>query len=147
MSKEQEQVVLGVIGHFENGWPDNLDAALANLSDDAYYQMVVPLTEPFRGKARVKAAIELQMSGCAQQRHEMKAIGSGEGVVFTERLDHVLLNGAWLEIPLVAVWNVNEDGKVTAWREYIDTTSVAKQIGVEAETLIRSFEPADNAVA
>src|SRR3546814_4197340 len=54
----------------------------------------------------------------------MKGVGSGGGFVFTERVDYTKPGDTWIPIPLVAVFEVNERGKIFAWREYLDGVTV-----------------------
>src|SRR3546814_3069217 len=83
------------------------------------YQSIVPTTDPIRGKAAIKAKWEKIKAEYGDQRHEMKGVGSGGGFVFTERVDYTKPGDTWIPIPLVAVFEVNERGKIFAWREYL----------------------------
>jgi limonene-1,2-epoxide hydrolase len=138
MGTRQEEVVLEFIGHFRDGWPDDLDAPLALLADEAYYQVIVPVTKPIRGRALIKKAWQRMQSQMESQRHDMVAVGSGGRFVFTERVDHSLMNGRWDDVPLVAVFELDDDDKIVAWREYLDSANVASQHG--ATSLADMFE-------
>src|SRR3546814_6608688 len=59
----------------------------------------------------------------SDQRHEMLNIASHGNVVFTERVDYSCRNDKWTAVPLVAVFELSDDGKITAWREYLDLRS------------------------
>src|SRR3546814_892571 len=72
--------------------------------------------------------------------HEMKGVGSGGGFVFTERVDYTKPGDTWIPIPLVAVFEVNERGKIFAWREYLDGGNVARKIGIEVSQLEESLK-------
>lgn len=48
--------------------------------------------------------------------------------VFTERVDNFVTNGTTIEHHLVAVFELNDDGKITAWREYFDTKDIDRQL-------------------
>lgn len=54
-----EQIVLDFIGAFRESWPKDLDVALAPLAEDAYYQLAVPSFAPVKGRAAIKAELEL----------------------------------------------------------------------------------------
>src|SRR3546814_987840 len=77
-----------------------------------------------------------ECSSDLDQRHEMKGVGSGGGFVFTERVDYTKPGDTWIPIPLVAVFEVNERGKIFAWREYLDGGNVARKIGIEVNQQI-----------
>ena len=54
MGKREEAVALEFIGYFRDTWPADFDAPLSLVTEDAYYQSVVPVTAPIRGKAAIK---------------------------------------------------------------------------------------------
>ncbi|HEY9578881.1 MAG TPA: limonene-1,2-epoxide hydrolase family protein [Rhizorhapis sp.] len=140
MTSMQEDVALKFIGYFRDSWPDNLDDPLKLVEDDCYYQSIVPTTDPIRGKAAIKAKWEKIKAEYGDQRHEMKGVGSGGGFVFTERVDYTKPGDTWIPIPLVAVFEVNERGKIFAWREYLDGGNVARKIGIEVSQLEESLK-------
>src|SRR3546814_14759430 len=90
-----------------------------------------------RGKAAIKAKWEKIKAEYGDQRHEMKGVGSGGGFVFTERVDYTKPGDTWIPIPLVAVFEVNERGKIFAWREYLDR-SEERRVGKECVSTCRS---------
>jgi len=59
---------------------------------------------------------------------QVRHIAEAGGVVFTERLDKVCINGREGEIPAVGVFEVR-DGKVMHWREYFDMATMARERG------------------
>jgi len=141
MRSRREEVVLEFIEHFRDGWPDDLDAPLALLADEACYQVIVPVTKPIQGRERIKKAWQRMQSQMESQRHDLLAVGSGGRFVFTERVDHSLMNGRWDDVPLVAVFEVDDDDKIVSWREYLDSANVASQHG--AASLADLFERRD----
>ena len=144
MGTKEEAIALEFIGHFRDSWPDDLDAPLRLVSDDCYYQSIVPTTDPIRGKAAIKAKWERIKADYGDQRHDMKGVASSDTLVFTERNDWSHTNGKWVSIPLVAVFEIGPQGKIVAWREYLDGGNVARQIGMAVEDLEQSLrsEPA-----
>lgn len=139
MGAREEAIALEFIGYFRDTWPEDLDAPLRLVSDDCYYQSIVPTTDPIRGKAAIKSKWERIKAEYGDQRHDMKAVGSSDRFVFTERTDWSHTNGKWVSIPLVAVFEVGPDGKIVAWREYLDGGNVARQIGMDVESLEQSL--------
>lgn len=137
---EQEKIVLDFIGAYRESWPDDLAAALEPLADDAYYQIVVPTIAPVVGRDRILAEHRLMREKVADQRHDMKFWAGRDNVVFTERVDYSLRNGKWSPIPLVAVFEVNENGKIAAWREYLDLVNISKSHGMTVEQLTASLD-------
>ncbi|MAT50710.1 MAG: hypothetical protein CMK32_05950 [Porticoccaceae bacterium] len=131
MSAAQEQVVKDLIATVAEGWPEDLDQTMSYIAEDAYYQMAVPVTEPIRGRDKIRAEIQAMVNLYKSNRSEIYFIGSGHNVVFTERLDQALTDEGWIKIPLVAVFEFNDDNKITAWREYMDMNCIIQQQGAE----------------
>ena len=141
MGKKQEEVALKFIGYFRETWPANFDDPLKLVTEDCYYQGIVPTTAPIRGKAAIKAKWASIKAKFGDQRHDMLAVASNDRFVFTERIDYSHTNGKWVSIPLVAVFEVNENNQVAAWREYLDPGNVAHQMGINVDEIEKSLTP------
>jgi limonene-1,2-epoxide hydrolase len=137
---KQERIVLDFIDAYRESWPADLAAALEPLAEDAYYQIVVPTIPRVLGRAQILAEHLLMKEKVLDQKHEMKAFGSNGNTVFTERVDYSLRNGKWTPIPLVAVFELNDAGKIVAWREYLDLVNTARSHGIEIDELLRSLK-------
>ena len=59
---------------------------------------------------------------------QVRHIGVIDGLVFTERLDKVFMNGRRGEIPAVGIFEVR-DGQVALWREYYDRETLLRETG------------------
>ncbi len=51
---------------------------------------------------------------------------SGAGVVLTERTDRFLIDGTWIEYPLMGAMEFR-NGKIIAWRDYFDLAQCTEQ--------------------
>jgi limonene-1,2-epoxide hydrolase len=136
----EEKIVLDFIGAYRDSWPADLEAALRPLAENAYYQIVVPTIAPVRGRAQILAEHRLMQEKVADQKHEMKTFGSGGNTVFTERVDYSLRNGKWSAVPLVAVFEVDAAGKISAWREYLDLVNISAEHGMTVAALCDSLK-------
>ena len=130
MSKQLEKIIEDFISTVADGWPDNLDKTMADFADDAEYTMIVPLTQPIKGKANIRAEIQTMVDTYGSNRSEIITIGSSDTSVFTERLDQAQTARGWTQIPVVAVFDFNEDKQIVSWREYLDLSNVVRQQGV-----------------
>jgi limonene-1,2-epoxide hydrolase len=130
-----EQTVRAFIDAFRVAWPSNFDAALAPLAEDASYQITVPTIAPITGRAAIKSELLRMKAKVAKQRHVMKNVAASGNVVFTERVDSSWRNGHWVDIPLVAVFELNERGEIATWREFLDLANVAHKHGMTVEAL------------
>lgn len=135
-----EQTVRRFIDAFRITWPADFDTALAPLAEDASYQIVVPTIAPIAGRAAIKAELLRMKAKVADQRHVMKNVAASGNVVFTERVDSSLRNGHWVDIPLVAVFELNERGEIAQWREFLDLANVARNHGMTVDALCQSLQ-------
>jgi limonene-1,2-epoxide hydrolase len=145
--KTPEQVVRDFIDAFRVSWPSDFDAALAPLAEDASYQIVVPTLAPIRGRAAIKAELLRMKTRVADQKHVMKHVAASGNLVFTERVDSSLRNGRWVEIPLVAVFELNGRGQIAVWREFLDLGHAAQQHGMTFEALHQTLVQPTKAAA
>jgi limonene-1,2-epoxide hydrolase len=49
-------------------------------------------------------------------------------VVFNERLDRFRIGDGWLELPIAGVFEVDDTGRITLWRDYFDMGSYQRQM-------------------
>jgi limonene-1,2-epoxide hydrolase len=134
-----EQTVRQFIDAFRVSWPADFDLTLAPLAEDASYQIVCPTLAPIRGRAAIKAELLHMRSKVGDQKHLMKNVAASGNVVFTERVDSSQRNGKWVDIPLVAVFELNDRGEIAVWREFLDLAYVARSHGMTVDALCQSL--------
>ncbi len=54
---------------------------------------------------------------------------SSSGAVMTERTDKFHINGQWLSLPVMGVFEM-KDGKITKWRDYFDLGQFQSQMAL-----------------
>jgi limonene-1,2-epoxide hydrolase len=116
--------------HFLDLWQkQDVTAMLTCFTDDAsYIDMPLP---PRHGLAQIRAYIE-QVFSAFSVRIETLHIASAGNVIFTERVDYLALNGAAkppVPLPVVGVMEMR-DGKIFAWRDYLDLLTVEDGLGI-----------------
>src|ERR1700742_4190554 len=142
MGAREEAIALKFITYFRDSWPKDLDAPLKLVTEDCYYQMVVPSTAPFRGRKAIKAAWEKMRADGPDQRHTIISVGSSKTTVYVERVDYsITKDGKWSTIPLMAVFDINPEGKIYAWREYLDWKNLDRE--GSHPPFARDFVPAE----
>lgn len=47
--------------------------------------------------------------------------------VLNERLDRFQIGSGWLELPIAGVFHINDEGKISLWRDYFDMGSYQRQ--------------------
>ena len=57
----------------------------------------------------------------------MRPFANGN-VVLTERIDSFFFPGNTIALPVMGTFEVNDDGKITAWRDYFDMNQFMSQM-------------------
>lgn len=103
----------------------DLDAACELVSDDVEYDNV-PMGKN-HGPTEMKAFLS-SMSRFKEVQfvvHRQTATGN---VVMNERSDRFDLGDRWVDLPVAGVFEVDDAGKITLWRDYFDLGSFTKQM-------------------
>jgi limonene-1,2-epoxide hydrolase len=108
-------------GHLD---ADRTERVVNRMAADARYH-VLAWHEPFVGHDAIRA--ELLRQGTVWI--EIPTIASAGNVVFTERVDSMILRGKPIASRIVGVFEVDDEGKVSAWRDYLDSREVSTQLG------------------
>jgi limonene-1,2-epoxide hydrolase len=114
-------------GDGERPAPD-VDTVVAMFSPDAVWQLWVPGGPVLRGRDAIRADITRQLRFSSHMRCGLLRIASNDSTVFTERLDTFRSGDVEVQHHLAAVYELDGDGLITAWREYFDYADVEKQL-------------------
>lgn len=139
MSIDKAKIARDFILQFKNGFPSDIAAAMEPLADDACYQMVTPTIPTIQGKPAIIEAIQKMDEKEDDFTTEIQFVAASEDVVFIERIDQAKRHGKWLPTSLVGVFEINDDGKITAWRDYMDLFYHLKQHGESFEDMEKSM--------
>ena len=92
-----------------------------------YHNMPVA---PVTGAAEIEKVL-LQYLGPAttDAEFEILAISSQGGTVLTERVDRFTIGGKRVELPVMGAFEVDGQGRITAWRDYFDMNAFSSQLG------------------
>jgi limonene-1,2-epoxide hydrolase len=128
---ESEQLVLDFI-HAFYGQRIDIDVATALMSDDFIWQLHVPLSPVVVGRDAARAELEKHnsLSTGMVEGSEIRTIVSDGDTVVVERVDVNTMNDVAVSFNVTAIFEVR-DGAITHWREYWDTSHVARQLGIE----------------
>ena len=134
MGAPEEAVVVA----FMDAWGDgtqvepDVETILSMFTEDAEWQLWVPGGPTLHGRDAIRADIGRQLGFATHMRCGPRYIASNGRQVFTERLDRFTSNGVQIDHYLVAVFDVTDDGKIAAWREYFDPGDVNRQLKAAA---------------
>jgi limonene-1,2-epoxide hydrolase len=108
----------GVIDRFIAAWERrDVDELLDFFTEDAVWH-VMPM-KPAVGKPAIRTHVEAWLR--TQPQGVVHRQVSNGNVVMHERTDRCTFGGREIEGPVAAVFEV-KDGRITAWREYVDMT-------------------------
>jgi limonene-1,2-epoxide hydrolase len=138
MPQKAEQIVR----EFCDAWGDgktrtpNVDKIIDMFAEDGEWRLWVPKGPLIKGRAALRAEIERQCGFSTYlQCGVVKMVSSGS-VVVTERVDHFTMHDVRVEHALIAIYELDADGKIASWREYFDTADIAAQLGMNPDEVI-----------
>ena len=128
---EIEQTVLDFI-HAAYGQQMDIDAMTALMADDFVWQLHVPLSPVVVGRDAARAELEKHnsLSTGMIEGSEIRTIVSSGDTVVVERVDVNAMNGVTVKFFVTAIFEVR-DRAIAHWREYWDTSHVARQLGID----------------
>jgi limonene-1,2-epoxide hydrolase len=141
MSNRKEAAVKQFLALFHATELD-LPAIRAALADEARWQPVVPLARTVQGAQAIcdEAARQYKLyADCDCQLLHIATVGN---TVFTERVDSVrmLHDDRTVLTRLVGVFDLDDNDKITFWREYWDMMDIAGQIGISGEEMLQMMD-------
>jgi limonene-1,2-epoxide hydrolase len=123
-----------IVTKFMELWGDgtieepDVDAIVEMFSEDAVWQLWIPGGPTLRGREAIRKDIARQVTFARFMRCGSIHIASVGGVVFTERLDNFRSGEITVNHALVAIFEVDDAGLISAWREYFDPGDVNRQL-------------------
>jgi limonene-1,2-epoxide hydrolase len=121
---DSEAIVKDFCAAFERG---DVDELLGFLADDCLYHNI-PL-EPAVGHAAIRGMFDMFLGMATKIVFEVHHVATTGNVVLTERTDHFdLASGKKASLPVMGTFEVGDDGKITAWRDYFDMQQFNTQI-------------------
>ena len=143
MGQKQEAIIRDFLAAWgdEQHRPD-VDKIVAMFAPDGQWTLYVPNGPVIRGRAALRAEIERQLGYVAWTQCGVLHIVSDERRVVTERADRFCKNGRVVAHQLMAIFELDQDGLITDWREYFDLYDLARQSGSDPARLSGLETPA-----
>jgi len=136
MGMQQEKIIRTFCAAWGDGTATSrpqLETILDMMAEDAIWQLWVPGGPVIQGKQAIRDEITRQMSYVTHNHCVIRNIVSSDNVVMTERDDYAVSKSKPMPHSMVAVYELDDKGLITAWREYLDTADLAKKKGVPLE--------------
>lgn len=114
------------INAFLEGWHRrDLDALVAALAPDAVFQPD-PKSTPVVGRAAIGALWAKYLETIESYDATVHAMIGDARRVFVERTERMGLSGGRsMTLPIVGIFELNDAGEISAWRDYWDTAMAA----------------------
>ncbi|MCW2529730.1 MAG: limonene--epoxide hydrolase [Pseudonocardiales bacterium] len=126
----QEQVIsafLDAWGDGETERPD-VETIAAGLAENVEWQLWMPDGPILHGRDAVVKDIERQLSFATHMKCGLLHMTSSDRIIITERLDQFRSGDITVKHSLCAVFELDDDNKIVAWREYFDVGDVERQL-------------------
>lgn len=125
MASKDEQAIVGLLTAWGSGHEAAAEQVRAHFAADCkWIQPGMPTTTgPDEAIGLIKG---FEAMDFASIKVDFNNVASAGNVVFTERVDHVVMKdgSTSMSIPVVGVTEF-KDGKISEWREYFDTAALA----------------------
>ena len=141
MGTDNESAVRAFLAAWDDG--KRLGDFFAN---DAVMQMMP--RDPIAGRDAIAEELANQAAWASDFDLRVLAMASTGNTVLAERLDRFVMGGKTIDVPVVGVFELDDAGKLTAWRDYFDWGRMMEQVeaaGIDtsaAETEARTPPPA-----
>jgi limonene-1,2-epoxide hydrolase len=116
------------------GWDDaQIERILGHMAPEARYQ-VYAWERPLLGQDAIRGELHRQAPHFHHLRCEIVNIASVDSMVFIERVDSMTTKNGPLTMHVAAVLEVDDGGRISAWREYYDSKEITTQVGASMTT-------------
>jgi limonene-1,2-epoxide hydrolase len=119
-----------------SGKSPNFDAVFSMFAEDGYYWALTPVSPKRHGPQAIADDLKKQLAlGGDLESGPAYALVSSNNHVVLERTDYVTVTHTQRRtgVRICSVFEFNDAGKITAWREYWDKLYCAEQMGFTIE--------------
>jgi len=136
MGKKQEDFVAA----FCDAWGDgslekkpDIEKILSMMSEDAEWQQWVPGGPVIRGRAALREELGRQTRIATNNKCNIVNVLSNDRMVWQERSDTAVIFGKPCPHQMVAIYELDDDGLIHRWREYLDMADLTRKMGVDEQ--------------
>jgi limonene-1,2-epoxide hydrolase len=129
-----------IVREFLSAWGDgervpDIQKITSMFAPDGRWELYIPGGPVIQGREAIAAEIERQLGYVSFPHCGTLHMVSSDHMVATERLDLFIRNGKTVRHALMAMFELDDDGFITAWREYFDTYDLSRQTGADPARL------------
>ncbi len=103
----------------------DVDAAVALAAADISYENMP--TDPIVGHEGLARTLHSFLAPASTVEWRILKQWTFERTVINERLDRFQIGDGWLELPIAGIFEIDDDGKISLWRDYFDMGSYTRQ--------------------
>jgi limonene-1,2-epoxide hydrolase len=104
----------------------DITAAASLLAENVSYENM-PM-QPIVGRSNVEAALNGFLSIATRVEWPVHRQLVSGNTVMNERLDRFEIGTGWLELPVAGVFEVDDEGFISLWRDYFDLGQYTQQL-------------------
>ncbi len=82
------------------------------------------------GPGGIKSVLEPMAAGLDEIEFVIHRQTSTGGTVMNERTDRFRVGDRWLDLPVMGVFEVTDDGLIELWRDYFDLPTLMEQLAL-----------------
>ena len=102
------------------------------MAPDAEWQLWMPGGPVVKGRDNLREEIQRQIQYCSNNKCNIVNSVSTPTLVLQERADWAIIGGRPCPHQMIAVYELNSDGLITRWREYINMHDLERKRGGDA---------------
>lgn len=101
--------------------------AATMVADDISYENV-PM-QPISGRDAMAGTLEGFLGSASEVDWQIVRQWTVGRTVINERIDRFRIGDGWLELPVAGIFEVDDDDRISLWRDYFDMSSYTRQLG------------------
>ena len=110
----------------------DVDKVLSMMAEDAEWQLWVPGGPTIKGREALSTEIRRQMQYATNNKCNTIRSVSNKSVVIQERSDWAVMRGRPCPHQMIAIYELDDQGLIVRWREYINMADLDRKRGVAA---------------
>jgi limonene-1,2-epoxide hydrolase len=126
------------VREFCSAWGDgtletkpDVEKILSMMSEDAEWQLWVPGGPVVQGRGALREEINRQTRFATNNKCNIVNVLSNDTMVMQERSDTAIILGKPCPHQMVAIYELDENGLIKRWREYLDMADLTRKMGVD----------------
>ena len=136
MGLAQEKIVAEFCAAWGDGTDESrpdVDKIMSMFAEGAEWQLWVPGGPTIKGKPALRDEIHRQMRFATNNKCNVVNVLSNDNMVMQERSDYAIIRGNECPHQMVAIYELDDDGLIVRWREYLDMMDLLKKQGGDLE--------------